>query len=96
MTAAHDDPPRGLEMEALAGRLDREASELEALPSGQDEFLAGAERCAALPRIAQAARLDADMPVSLALAAAQGFRAAVSDETAAKFPERIAALDRRL
>ncbi len=86
----------GLEMEALASRLDREASELEGLPCGQDEFLAAAERCAALPRIAQAARLDADMPVSLALAAAQGFRDAVNDETAATFPERIAALDRRL
>ena len=86
----------GLEMEALARRLDREAADLEGLGGGQDEILAAAERCAALPRVVQAARLDADMPVSLALAAAQGFREAVSEATAARFPERIAALDRRL
>ncbi len=86
----------GLEMEALALRLDREADELAGLAGGQDEILSAAERCAALPRVVHAAGLDADMPVSLALAAAQGFREAVSDATAAKFPERIAALDRRL
>jgi hypothetical protein len=36
------------------------------------------------------------MPVSLALAAAQGFRDAIGAATAARFPERMAALDRRL
>ena len=86
----------GFELEALARRLDREASELAALPAAQAEILAGGERCAALPPVMRAAGLDDGEVSALALAAARGFRAAVGDETAAAFPDRTAALDRRL
>ena len=86
----------GGEMEALARRFDREAEELARLAGGQDEILAAAERCAALPKVVHAARLDGDVAVSLARAAARGFREAVSESTAAEFPERMAALEPRL
>jgi hypothetical protein len=86
----------GFELEALARRLDREASELAALPVAQEAILRGGERCAALPPVMTAAGLPDDELTALSLAGARGFRDAVTNATAAVYPERVAALDRRL
>ena len=86
----------GFELEALARRLEREASELARLEPSQPEVLGAAERCAALPPVLRAARLADDETSALAVVAARGFREAVSPATAAAYPERIAALNPRL
>ncbi len=86
----------GFELEALARRLDRESESLAALGPGQEEILAGAERCAALPPVLTAAGLPDPELFALARVGAAGFRAAVRPETEASFPDRIEALDQRL
>lgn len=86
----------GFELEALGRRLDREASELRSLDATQELALAGGERCAALPAVLRAAGLPDGEAIALALVAARGFREAVSAEFASRYPERIAALERRL
>jgi len=86
----------GFELEALARRLDREVAGLAELRPVQDEMLAGAERCAALAPVLRAAGVLDGETAGLAYVAASGLRAAVSVETAALFPDRIAALDWRL
>jgi glutamate formiminotransferase len=86
----------GFELEALAGRLDREVTQLAELPATQEAILAAAERCAALPPVMTAAGLADDELVALALVAARGLRDAVSAENAATHPERMAALERRV
>jgi glutamate formiminotransferase len=81
---------------ALARRLDREVEALAALGTGQAELLVGAERAAALaPVLRVAGVLDGELSRMLD-AAAVGLRAALSAETAAAYPARVAALDRRL
>ncbi|MHB8587720.1 MAG: hypothetical protein ACYDA0_02560 [Candidatus Dormibacteraceae bacterium] len=84
------------EHRALAVRLENEAAALAGLGVGQANLLVGAERAAALGPVLRAARvLDAELEAMLG-AAARGLRAAISPETAAGHPSRIAALDRRL
>jgi glutamate formiminotransferase len=81
---------------ALARRLDREAEALATLRADQVEFLVGAERAAALaPVLHVAGVLDGELAAMLDVAA-RGLRAAIVAETAAAYPARIAALDRRL
>jgi glutamate formiminotransferase / 5-formyltetrahydrofolate cyclo-ligase len=81
---------------ALAVRLGREAEELAVLGVDQRELLAGAERAAALVLVLRAALvLDDELEMMLG-AAAHGLRAAISAGTAAVYPDRVAALDRRL
>ncbi len=81
---------------ALARRLDREVEALAALGAGQSELLTGGERSAALaPVLRVAGVLDGELEAMLG-AAARGLRAAISAETAAAHPARVAALDRRL
>jgi len=86
----------GLEFDALASRLEREAADLAQLAITQEAILGGAERCAALAPVMKAAGLMDGEAVALALIAGRGFRDAVSPETAAAFSQRMAALDRRL
>jgi hypothetical protein len=86
----------GFELEALARRLDREAGELATLPPTQPEILGAAERCAALTPVMRAAGLPDAEVTALAVTAARGFRDGVTPGTAAAFPERLAALERRL
>jgi len=81
---------------ALARRLEREAEALAAMGVDQAELLVGAERTAALAPVLRVARvLDGELEAMLG-AAARGLRAAISPETAAAYPARVAALDRRL
>jgi glutamate formiminotransferase len=81
---------------ALARRLEREAEALAALGAGQLELLVGSERTAALaPVLRVAGVLDGELGAMLG-AAARGLRAAISAETAAAYPARVSALDRRL
>jgi glutamate formiminotransferase len=86
----------GSELDALAARLDAEADGLAALAAGQSELLAGAERCAALPPVLNAAGVLDDEIDTLSLVAARGLRLAIRPDTAAAYHVRIAALDRRL
>jgi len=81
---------------ALAGRLDRETAALAGLSAEQAELLVGAERAGALaPVLRVAGVLDTELEAMLD-AAARGLRAAITQETAAAYPTRVAALDRRL
>jgi glutamate formiminotransferase len=81
---------------ALAGRIDREVHALATLGVDQVELLVGAERAAALaPVLRVAGVLDGELGAMLD-AAARGLRAAITEETAAVYSSRIAALDRRL
>jgi glutamate formiminotransferase len=86
----------GDELAALGQRLVREAVSLAALGSSQEELLAGAERCAALPPVLQAAGLLVGELQAMAHLAARGLRDAVSEPTGSKYAERLAALERRL
>jgi glutamate formiminotransferase / 5-formyltetrahydrofolate cyclo-ligase len=86
----------GEELIALAGRLERESSDLARLPADQDAILGGAERAAALVRVLQAAQvLDGEIEAMLQVAA-RGLRDAVVPATAAIYRARIDALDARL
>jgi glutamate formiminotransferase len=81
---------------ALAVRLEREAEGLAALGVDQQDFLAGAERAAALAPVLQVAEaLDAELEAMLG-AAARGLRAAISPGTRATYAGRMTALDARL
>jgi glutamate formiminotransferase len=81
---------------ALAVRLRREAGELARLPADEDAILGGAERAAALiPVLRAAGVLDEEVEATLDVAA-RGFRAAVSEATAAAYRARVEALDARL
>ena len=82
------------EMRALAARLDAEAASLAGL--GFADALAGGERAAALRPVLRAAGIVSDEPDTMLLAAALGFREALDASVLAEFPERVAALDRRL
>jgi glutamate formiminotransferase / 5-formyltetrahydrofolate cyclo-ligase len=81
---------------ALALRLEREADALAALGIDQAELLVGAERAAALAPVLRAAGvLDGELEAMVG-AASRGLRAAITQETAAAYSARVAALDRRL
>lgn len=81
---------------ALARRLQSEGHGLAALGPSQEELLAGAERCAALPPVLKAAGItDAELD-SMARLAARGFRAGLAETTLSAYPARVEALDRRL
>ena len=86
----------GDELAALGQRLASEGESMAALGSAQEELLAGAERCAALPPVLQAAGLLDGELQSMAYLAARGLREAVSEPTRSKYSERLAALERRL
>ena len=82
------------EMRRLGERLAAEAVSLAGL--GFANSLDGAERSAALRLVLRAGRLDLAEPDLLLEVAARGFREALPDSVASAFPERLAALDRRL
>jgi glutamate formiminotransferase len=82
------------EMRRLGERLAAEADALAAL--GSADALDGAERSAALRRVLRAGRLDLAEPDLLLEVAARGFRDALGASVSRAFPERLAALDRRL
>ena len=86
----------GDELAALGRRLASEAEGLAALGSSQEEMLAGAERCAALPPVLHAASLLDGELQSMAHLAARGFRDALSKATRSDHAARMSALDRRL
>ncbi len=86
----------GQELSALARKLEAEAESLAALAVSQEELLAGAERCAALPPVLQAAGLLDGELQAMAHLAARGLREAVSEPTRTKYSERLAALELRL
>jgi glutamate formiminotransferase / 5-formyltetrahydrofolate cyclo-ligase len=86
----------GHELIALSDRLDAEAESLAGLGVGQEELLAGAERCAALPPVLQAAGLLDGELRSMAHLAARGLREALSEATRSRYAARMSALDRRL
>jgi glutamate formiminotransferase len=85
---------RGEELRALAARLEAESATLAALRP--EEALAGAERAAALRPVLLAAGIRNGELDEMLRVSALGFRAALGAEQAARFPERVAALDRRL
>jgi len=85
---------RGEEMRALAARLEAESASLAQL--GFADVLAGGERAAALRPVLRAAGVADKEPDEMLRVAALGFREAVGAEQAERFPERVAALDRRL
>ncbi|HEY6874952.1 MAG TPA: glutamate formiminotransferase [Candidatus Dormibacteraeota bacterium] len=88
--------PADDEGRALARRLRSEAAGLKTLGPSQEELLAGAERCAALPPVLQATGvLDAELE-SMARLAANGLREALTESTRSTYAARMAALDRRL
>lgn len=81
---------------ALGRRLEAEATGLAAMNASQEELLAGAERCGALPPVLRAAGLlNAELD-SMARLAARGLRRALAEATLSRYPERLEALDRRL
>jgi len=86
----------GDELAALGQGLAREAESMASLGSSQEDLLAGAERCAAMPPVLQAAGLLDGELQSMAHLAARGLREAVSEPTRSKYSERLAALERRL
>ncbi len=86
----------GQELSALSHKLEAEAQSLAALGVSQEELLAGAERCAALPPVLQAAGLLDGELQAMAHLAARGLREAISEPTRSKYSERLAALERRL
>ena len=84
------------ELMALGQRLTTEAESLAVIGSSQDDLLAGAERCAALPPVLGAAGLlDAELE-AMAHLAARGLRQALTDPTRSTYHARMAALERRL
>ena len=84
------------EGKALALKLRAESETMAALNPSQEELLAGAERCAALPPVLSAARLlDAELD-TMARLAARGLRDALDASTRSMYAARMAALDRRL
>jgi glutamate formiminotransferase len=86
----------GEEHAALANRLEQEAESLANVGVDQEELLGAAERAAALvPVLRVAGVLDGELRAML-VAAAVGFREAVTPETRSAFAARLAALDRRL
>ena len=86
----------GDELHALSRRLQAEAASLAGLGVGQEDLLAGAERCAALPPVLRAAGiLDRELG-AMALLAARGLRAALHESTRSAYAARMDALDRRL
>ncbi len=85
---------RGEEMRALAGRLEAESASLAVL--GFDDALAGGERAAALRAVLRAAGIHSDELDEMLRVAALGFRDALGAEQVRHFPERVAALDRRI
>jgi len=85
---------RGEELQALAARLEEESASLARL--GFDEVLAGGERAAALRPVLRAAGIVDDELDEMLRVSALGFRDAIGSEVAARHPERVAALDRRL
>ena len=85
---------RGEEMLALAARLEAEADSLARV--GFADALGGGERAAALRPVLRAAGVVSEELDALLLAAAVGFREALGAEVVVLFPERVAALDRRL
>lgn len=86
----------GEELAALGQRLAEEAESLAALGSSQEDRLAGAERCAALPPVLHAAGLLEGELQSMAHLAARGLRDALSEATRSRYAARMAALERRL
>jgi glutamate formiminotransferase len=85
---------RGEELRALAARLAAESDSLAGLSF--DEVLAGGERAAALRPVLRAAGIVDEELEEMLRVAALGFRAGVGSEPAARFRDRVAALDRRL
>jgi len=85
---------RSEEMRALAVRLEAESASLTWL--GFDDALAGGERAAALRPVLKAAGIHDEELDEMLRVAALGFRDALGEEPAQRFPERVAALDRRL
>jgi glutamate formiminotransferase len=78
----------------LAGPVAAEGRSLRGLEASQEAVLAGAERSAALRRHLRGAGLATpDLEAMLAVAV-RGLRAAVSPATRARYPDRVAALDR--
>jgi glutamate formiminotransferase len=76
----------------LAERLQRESRQLSRLPAVQESLLEATERALALARILRAARVeDEELQVMLAVAAG-GLLAALSEETRARHPKRLALL----
>lgn len=86
----------GEELTALSKRLQAEGDSLARLGVTQEELLGGAERCAALPPVLQAAGIADGELTAMSKLAARGLRAAVDSDTRSKYAERMAALDRRL
>jgi glutamate formiminotransferase / 5-formyltetrahydrofolate cyclo-ligase len=84
------------ELAALGQRLAKEAESLAALGASQEDRLAGAERCAALPPVLQAAGLLDGELESMAHLAARGLRDALNEATRLSHATRMAALERRL
>jgi glutamate formiminotransferase len=82
------------EMLALAARLEAESASLAGL--GFEDSLAGGERAAALREVLRAAGIESHELDAMLRAAALGFREALGDSELQLFPERVAALDRRL
>ena len=86
----------GEELTALGRRLAREGDGLGAVGWSQEGLLAGAERCAALPPVLQAAGLLDPELETMALVAGRGLRSALDDSVRASYAARLTALDRRL
>ncbi|HKW72931.1 MAG TPA: hypothetical protein VJQ08_08910, partial [Candidatus Dormibacteraeota bacterium] len=81
---------------ALGHRLTQEAGEMAGLSAGQDSFLAGGERAAALIHVLRAAQVLDDELETMLMVAARGFRRAVTPATEAIYRARVDALDARL
>ena len=86
----------GEELDALAVRLDREATGLATLAADEDAILAGAERAAALIQVLGAAQVLHPELEAMLLVASRGLRAAVSEATVAIYRARVDSLDARL
>lgn len=84
------------ELGRLAVRLSREAAELPGLGSSGAELLGGAERAYALLRVLEAAGLGRPDLAAMLDWSSRSLRAALPPETASRFPERVALLDRWL
>jgi glutamate formiminotransferase / 5-formyltetrahydrofolate cyclo-ligase len=85
---------RGEELLALAARLDAESASLAALRFA--DVLPGGERTAALRPVLRAAGIENGELDEMLRVAALGFRNAVGTDDLRRFPERVAALDRRV
>jgi hypothetical protein len=81
---------------ALAQRLQAEGADLARVGVSQEELLGGAERAAALAPVLKAAGVLDDELRQMTRIAAGGLRDALSQETRSAFPQRAAALERRL